>query len=166
MKNSLAILLTSFLLIFVACSENKSATQNSENVQSEEIQATLDTPSTENISIEQVVAEPGVIQPSAPAAVQSTSTSGALNPAHGEPGHDCSIAVGAPLSSAKSNGSQSIQMANPSPGQGTQTINPASAVEPVMAVPSNQNPAGTSGKLNPAHGEPGHDCAKPVGAPL
>ena len=65
----------------------------------------------------------------------------ALNPAHGQPGHKCEIAVGAPLSSAPAN---------------TQTTAPAAA--PVSQVPP-------SGK-NPAHGQPGHRCDIAVGAPL
>ncbi|RYM33063.1 hypothetical protein ERX46_13510 [Brumimicrobium glaciale] len=60
------------------------------------------------------------------------------NPPHGEPGHDCAIAVGAPLSP-----------------------------NPRIASPEIINPQSTkSGNLNPPHGEPGHDCAVEVGKPL
>ena len=36
----------------------------------------------------------------APTTTQTSTNSGALNPAHGQPNHRCEIAVGAPLSSA------------------------------------------------------------------
>lgn len=79
-----------------------------------------------------------------------------LNPPHGEPGHRCEIAVGAPLDSEPTNTQQVI---NPSAPQ----LN--DAPQPVMI----QEPAQTAtgkGKINPPHGEPGHDCAVAVGAPL
>ncbi len=70
----------------------------------------------------------------------------ALNPPHGEPGHDCAIAVGAPLD-----------------GSGAQPqINTAPVV---TQQPAAQSVAPADG-LNPPHGEPGHDCAVAVGAPL
>jgi len=74
-----------------------------------------------------------------------------LNPAHGEPGHDCAIAVGAPLDGS---GGQAEQP----------TFNPQTLTQPV-AKPAVQGQAPADG-LNPAHGEPGHDCAIAVGAPL
>lgn len=61
-----------------------------------------------------------------------------LNPPHGEPGHDCAIAVGASLNS--------IPMPN------SLNMNNSNGIENV--------------NLNPAHGEPGHDCAIAVGDPL
>lgn len=71
----------------------------------------------------------------------------AVNPEHGQPFHDCNVAVGAPLPGA-------VQPASATPVQGL----PATA----PALPNN-----TPGvKLNPAHGQPGHRCELPVGAPL
>ena len=83
-------------------------------------------------------------------------TAGAgLNPAHGLPGHRCDISVGAPLNSPPGN------TAAPS----VQTTAPAPA--PVMTpAPTNTPTSGSTAKLNPAHGQPGHDCAIAVGAPL
>ncbi|MCX7548163.1 hypothetical protein OS188_09375 [Xanthomarina sp. F1114] len=72
-----------------------------------------------------------------------------LNPAHGQPGHDCAIPVGAPLNS-KNNSSPMVN-----PGSSSPMVNPGSS-SPLKAA------QGT----NPAHGQPGHDCAIPVGAPL
>ncbi|MBK8747904.1 MAG: hypothetical protein IPM04_08530 [Saprospiraceae bacterium] len=40
-------------------------------------------------------------------------------------------------------------------------------VAPVQTMPAGSTaPAGGSGKINPAHGQPGHSCAVPVGSPL
>lgn len=78
-----------------------------------------------------------------------------LNPAHGQPGHRCEIPVGAPLNSAPAAAQPQVQTVASSP----QAITvPASA--PTTA------PTDPNAKLNPAHGQPGHDCAIPVGAPL
>ena len=73
-----------------------------------------------------------------------------LNPAHGQPGHRCDIAVGAPLNSAPATATQ------------PQTV-PAQTVTAPAPAPA---PADPTAKLNPAHGQPGHDCSIPVGAPL
>ena len=75
-----------------------------------------------------------------------------LNPAHGEPGHDCAVPVGAPLNGSGSNGT-SITIPEPS-------------AAPIVAPVTSPATGMGSGKLNPAHGEPGHDCAVPVGSPL
>ncbi len=84
----------------------------------------------------------------APAAapVQTTTSKGAVNPAHGMPGHRCDIPEGAPLNSAP-----------------ISTSIPANAGPSLVQPPA---PAGKSVKLNPAHGQPGHDCAVAVGQPL
>lgn len=83
----------------------------------------------------------------------SVAIGAGLNPAHGQPGHRCEIAVGAPLNSAPAATSAKPQV---------QMQTGTGAVAP--AVPQ----VGGSGnaKLNPAHGQPGHDCAVQVGAPL
>jgi hypothetical protein len=75
--------------------------------------------------------------------LNSASGGGALavNPPHGQPGHDCAIPVGAPLNSA-----------------GTPTQTPA--MKRVNSVPSSGN------GINPPHGEPGHRCDIKVGDPL
>ncbi|HET6244501.1 MAG: hypothetical protein H0V01_11120 [Bacteroidetes bacterium] len=77
---------------------------------------------------------------------------GALNPVHGEPGHRCEIAVGAPLDS--------------DPGQAAITTisQPDLSTTPTFSQPVEKVIAANG--TNPAHGEPGHDCAIAVGAPL
>ena len=72
-----------------------------------------------------------------------------VNPAHGLPGHRCDLPVGAPLTSSAGG-------STPAP---TTTSQPTStSVSPIRV---DQTP-----QVNPPHGEPGHDCTIPVGAPL
>ena len=70
--------------------------------------------------------------------IGAPAATGPVNPAHGQPGHRCDIAVGAPLNGAA----------------------PLTSTTPPAA------PAPTSKALNPAHGQPGHRCDIAVGAPL
>ena len=98
------------------------------------------------------------VQPN-PAPAKNAVTA-ALNPAHGQPGHRCDIPVGAPLNSAPTNPSTPGNIINPVSTAPTPNVPIAQP-----SLPSGVN-AGGSGKLNPAHGQPGHNCAVPVGAPL
>lgn len=98
-----------------------------------------------------------VITSPVPAQAAPAVTMAGMNPAHGEPNHRCDISVGAPLSSP-------VSKANAAATPQVQTV--AAPVMSTAPVPT-PIPAGTgTAKLNPAHGEPGHDCAKQVGAPL
>ena len=83
-------------------------------------------------------------------ATQQNAGSGAVNPAHGQPGHRCDIAVGAPLNSAPV-ASPSITLPANTPSLPQTTTQPKNT---------------GSVKLNPPHGEPGHDCSVQVGQPL
>lgn len=94
--------------------------------------------------------EANVLQ-QAPPTVNDPSAKVLLNPPHGEPGHDCAIPVGQPLNSGASAGIQ----------QPTITTAPVNANQPVINTPNTGQV-----RLNPPHGEPGHDCAVPVGQPL
>ncbi len=73
-----------------------------------------------------------------------------LNPPHGQPGHDCAVAEGAPLN-------------------GRPSANGPQSTPPTMNFPTAPSaPVSTQGgpRLNPPHGQAGHDCAVQVGAPL
>ncbi len=97
----------------------------------------------------------GIKSPTGNSAATTTQTnpnSGALNPEHGQPGHRCEIAVGAPLSSAPAKNTTTQQATTSQPTSGSPSSAPV-AVEKAQ-------------KLNPAHGMPGHNCAIAVGAPL
>ncbi len=170
MKKISALLLAAIILTTFACSENKSSTESAAELPTQELQSGSDSSSVLAIPEQAGNAATQAIQQSDPVVPASTTVVEALNPAHGQPGHDCSIPVGAPLSSSKANAQQSIQMgtqnANPNQLQGSSTLKPAPTQAPVMAVPNQPGPGKTSAGLNPPHGEPGHDCGKPVGAPL
>ncbi len=77
----------------------------------------------------------------------------ALNPQHGQPGHRCDIAVGAPLNTPVTNSTVQPTV--------TPTITPSTDTKKVTP---NSNTATVA--LNPQHGEPGHRCDIAVGAPL
>lgn len=86
--------------------------------------------------------------------VQQTTNAGvALNPKHGEPGHRCDIAVGAPLNSPATIPNSSV------------VTPPATNVTvPTTTTTTTTTTAGL--KFNPKHGEPGHRCDLAEGAPL
>lgn len=95
-------------------------------------------------------------------ATQNYSTGGQgnsvarLNPAHGQPGHRCEIAVGAPLDS------KPVPTNNPTQIQAPVT---ATQVQPATtATPVTQQVVAAG--MNPAHGQPNHRCDIAVGAPL
>jgi len=70
-----------------------------------------------------------------------------FNPPHGQAGHTCALAVGAPLNQTAA----------------AQTQVATNATPPAVA-PATPDTKGK--KLNPKHGEPGHRCDIAVGAPL
>lgn len=100
-----------------------------------------------------------VVQNQNPAQTANPNTvlgeSKGLNPAHGQPGHRCDIAVGAPLNSAPT---QQVQASAPQ-GQTVQVNQP-------VVTTTTTTPAKVAKGMNPAHGQPGHRCDIPVGAPL
>ncbi|MGV3640601.1 MAG: hypothetical protein ACO1NZ_08795, partial [Adhaeribacter sp.] len=123
--------------------------------------------------------------PASQAGQQATAGGQAgLNPAHGQPGHNCAVPVGAPLPGAAaasqpvatslSTTTTPLPSAGPlaTPGSASATTPATAPVAGPIALPSQPaaTPVAITGKaatgLNPAHGQPGHDCAVPVGAPL
>jgi hypothetical protein len=95
------------------------------------------------------IAAPATTTPAANNAVAA-----GLNPEHGQPGHRCDIAVGAPLNSPAGANTMAAPAISTAPA-------------PAMAQPQMPaQPAGKNARLNPAHGQPGHDCSVPVGQPL
>lgn len=85
----------------------------------------------------------------------STKGDVALNPPHGQPGHRCDIKVGDPLPDGST--SSPVIKSQQSP-----------VIKNTGNVPVNSSNTNTttSGNVNPAHGQPGHRCDIPVGAPL
>jgi hypothetical protein len=81
-----------------------------------------------------------------------TTTAAGLNPAHGQPGHRCDLAVGAPLNGAPA----------------TKTQPATTTPQNITIKPSTNTTATTTTApgMNPPHGQPGHRCDISVGAPL
>ncbi len=89
------------------------------------------------------------INPTSQKVNTTVKTAPGMNPPHGEPGHRCDIAVGAPLNSPKQDLSKTVTSQDI-------TVNPNPAPQKVETAPG----------MNPPHGEPGHRCDISVGAPL
>ncbi|MBX2889955.1 MAG: hypothetical protein KF734_03445 [Saprospiraceae bacterium] len=84
----------------------------------------------------------------------ATGGSGAApktNPPHGQPGHVCGVPVGSPLDGSAA--------AKPAATQPASTPPPAPTPQPAANVTVEPG-------TNPPHGQPGHVCGTPVGAPL
>jgi hypothetical protein len=118
-------------------------------------------PSTQNITVNgnsQVQIDPNAVSPGKIMMDQNgkqVKTAPGMNPPHGQPGHRCDIQVGQPLNSKPAPASQPT-------AQTTQVQTP----QPMPAPQAVANNTGPKPKLNPAHGEPWHDCAKKVGEAL
>lgn len=107
---------------------------------------------------------PIIMNNSAPVAPQSNTvsvnqpqpTAPGMNPPHGQPNHRCDIPVGAPLNSKK-----------PEPTTvKTTDIQTTTTTAPIAAPQNNAGSTSVAAGMNPAHGQPGHRCDIPVGAPL
>jgi len=94
-----------------------------------------------------------------PVSPSANPASTEINPPHGQPGHRCDNPTGATHSAPPVN--------NVAPASGGITLsNPASPQQIITPAPAPQAPTQTAPGMNPAHGQPGHDCAIAVGAPL
>ncbi|CAD7804553.1 hypothetical protein CHRY9390_01240 [Chryseobacterium aquaeductus] len=119
------------------------------------------TPANQNITVNgnnSVQIDPNAVSPGKIMVDQNgkqVKTAPGMNPPHGEPGHRCDIPVGQALNSkpspAAQPAAQTAQVQAPQPAPVTQAV---------------ANNTGPKPKLNPAHGEPWHDCAKKVGDAL
>jgi hypothetical protein len=90
----------------------------------------------------------------------AVATAKGMNPPHGQPGHKCEIAVGAPLNAAPAKVAASAPAVNTS-GTINQTINVPEAA-PMVVTPNTVTASG----MNPPHGQEGHRCDVAVGAAL
>jgi hypothetical protein len=97
------------------------------------------------------------------------ATAKGMNPAHGQPGHRCDIAVGAPLNSPPGKAPNPVTTQKP-----PQPITTSTTITPEMMSKTNSAPAAvpstiaapTAPGMNPPHGQEGHVCSVAVGAPL
>ena len=138
------------LSTIVSCGENKNIEDNNSPALNTESSSTLNQP----LQTNETALKPSdsVTLPQVNNQVISANT-GKLNPAHGEPGHRCEIAVGAPLDGS------------PAPATNIQTTTAPPVSMPALETKPNQT-ANPNLKINPAHGQPGHRCDIAVGAPL
>lgn len=126
---SFLIPMVAALPLFISCKDEKKVEENAPAA-------------TQEATLEQKKQALQNVAPTSTTTTNSSKSGGAVNPPHGQPGHDCAIPVGAPL-----NGAQ---------GSTTPAINKTNAV-----------PASISGNgVNPPHGQPGHRCDIKVGDPL
>ncbi len=161
MKTISKIVLLSSFLYLIGCSKDttkeNTAASDIDIPATEVIEADISTPIEEAaVPAIEVPEEPKVeaTEAAAPRILTQEPKQAAivLNPPHGQPGHDCAIPVGEPLNGqAPSSAPINVEQTAP------QTISPIQLSKPQ---------APSSVKLNPPHGEPGHDCAVQVGAPL
>lgn len=136
------------VLALVSCKKELEPQESSGKVDSTAVAGT--TPATQSV---QMTPQAAPQQPQQ----QVAQTAPGMNPPHGQPGHRCDIAVGAPLSSAPKAATPGNITVNP-PKQGTATIvpPPQGTTTPVKTAPG----------MNPPHGQPGHRCDIAVGQPL
>lgn len=137
-------------VFFVSCQSTTDTDQIEATSETTELTTAPVPADANNISLNPVAADDAVLAAPAPAAGKDNAV--ALNPEHGMPGHRCELPVGAPLNSAP---------AAPA-GNNAPAMMQAQPAAPAMAQPA----TGSNQKLNPPHGQPGHDCAVAVGAPL
>ncbi len=115
-----------------------------------------------------ITSVPNQTVPAAPQAMPQPGVAAkGMNPAHGQPGHRCDIAVGAPLSSPKS-AAPATSGAAKTPYTITQTPTSTTTSVPAPTTPALLNPDAkpTAPGMNPPHGQAGHKCEVAVGAPL
>lgn len=164
----LSLLLAS-ATVFYSCDTKKSTSEETQQI-------TASTNNSENVLADTISANApvgimGVDQNSVPstapiaapfpAGISKSDGQPALNPAHGQPFHNCAIAVGAPLNSAPQL-SPAPQAVVPQQNSANTSIN----ANPVFPSPVPAKATGPKPALNPAHGQPNHRCDIAVGAPL
>ena len=143
------------VVLFASCKKELQPQESSDAVVNE-----ATTPEAQNQELNsQTVQAPSQVQ------TQVTTTAPGMNPPHGQPGHRCDIAVGAPLNSPK--------QTKPASGAGSavvQQVTPSMTAQPNNSAPAILTPNAaqttTAPGMNPPHGQPGHVCSVAVGAPL
>lgn len=159
MKKIFTLLTINSILLFSCSNPESSKEATTTDSINAEMPAAAVQPSA---SADSTVGTAGAAMPVQPQATVAAAPAG-MNPAHGQPGHRCDIAVGAPLNSPA--GAQPAATT-----QAATSISTTPQVAPVVQSTSGAMPAdakvATAPGMNPPHGEPGHDCAIKVGEPL
>lgn len=141
------ILITSLALtslIFISCKKELEPQESTASSELVRLGLAKDTTKTTAPVVQNPAANPNTV----------LSDTKGINPAHGQPGHRCDIAVGAPLNSAppQGNAQQTVQV---NPGQQQRVV-----------TTTTTTPTKVAKGMNPPHGQPNHRCDIPVGAPL
>ncbi len=146
------------IAFFVACNDNAGSNAG----QDEDASAVREEQQSEGVRLgmESGEAIDPTVAPQGTGNVAPAEGGQALNPPHGQPGHRCEIPVGAPLNSDPVNSGDLVQQQIKQDHAQPITIHP----QQQSAAPASGNNSGA--RLNPPHGQPGHDCAVAVGAPL
>lgn len=134
-------------LLFVSCKKELEPQENTPTSELVKLGLVKDTAKTKSV-VETSTANPNTVL---------GDTKG-LNPAHGQPGHRCDIAVGEPLNTPVAGQAAASQQAQ------TVQINPNQ--KNVVTTTTVAAPVKVGKGMNPSHGQPGHRCDIPVGAPL
>ncbi|WP_395063286.1 hypothetical protein [Flavobacterium sp.] len=182
MKNILGLFVM-VSLVFTSCKKEEVPTETDATTETA-VDTTAVAPQAPTQQTPQVAAGPNMnsimySQPSGSGSTANTTTTTAaatapvvvgkgMNPSHGQPGHRCDIAVGAPLNSPPGKASL-VQPSRPTTisstnAAGTVTSNGAT-ITTTSATPS-VSPIVTAPGMNPPHGQEGHLCSVAVGAPL
>jgi hypothetical protein len=166
MKHLYFITIVSFVIITVGCSgKDEEVKTESSSLNTPVNTAKTDAPvSNSNVSVNPATnkTSPGTIPITINPQTVSTSATG-LNPAHGQPGHRCDIAVGAPLNSAPNPGSATTPTLTSNQAPANMAPSIVNTSPKINTTPIKQTVAAG---MNPAHGQPGHRCDIAVGAPL
>ena len=170
-KFSHMLLLNAAFLVLAACNNGTSSNEGTVNDSTSMADAFVNgTTNTVVIPDSTTNAAPAVATATAPATVSMAPApqgkgGAGLNPAHGEPGHRCDIAVGAPLNSAPQTPTNTATIST-STSTEQKAATPAQQAPMVVPAPTQTTEPGMQGKPNPAHGQPGHRCDIQVGQPL
>lgn len=148
-------------ILFISCKKEVNTTETTAPpITTDAIAASLtnnsaNLPATQQSKL--INAAPNSTNPNTIMSNNPSGASGAVNPAHGQPGHRCDISVGAPLSAPAGQAA--------SPQTAVQAGNPAAKTISTV-VNTTSKPAAVAKGMNPAHGKAGHRCDIPVGSPL
>jgi hypothetical protein len=150
MKSFLSLLFLASLL-FVSC--KKELEPQDSTIPSKIV------PFTEAVNTQQNLTVTPAQTPQNPYTVNQNATPVAvvkgMNPAHGQQGHRCDIAVGAPLNSP-----------SVTPKSTPATIQQNNSIPTAIASPNPATTTSTPEGMNPPHGQENHRCDIAVGAPL
>ncbi len=153
-------------IVFSGCNNDKTKNVGTEEISTEQQQINAGAGNSD--SNQSVITTQQVGVPADQSGMQGAApTASGMNPAHGEPGHRCDIAVGEPLNSPPGkNAPATPTMINVDPNKPADNSSPNINPSQIQTIPVPASSGTTPPGMNPPHGEPGHNCDLPVGAPL